>query len=416
MREHYRPRTTNMDPFQTLPVPIMEYILKLLPDLPSLHSLHNASPTVASLLHEDGVAPVIIEAIISQSPPQIQFLIRTIALLQWCPGSGSTNAANDNPLPSSWDAFTSPYNQFDRGGRPIPTGYGDIHLPKSIPPSILCHILGLSTRVRQLTHACLHDMIARCMALEPMHLKTPRFQYRRVAKFEHRQRRPPGLPYQPVDSGTPSWAEEQRVARAVWRLVLFFELRDAVVVRGLLDWGEEDARRLRGLGAEEFWDGLLIGGERMELETAVKWMFPASTAPGNERLPLWRDSSSVSWGKWICCCPESRPATEEEWKDAEKCFNRFYSPGYAFGKQAIARLHSSPLRHVDFAVFRPYGFAIWDLKRMMALGFLESFSRDDVAQNPLLSESNLFFTWESILTKDQSEEVERKQREQWLVC
>ena len=121
-------------------------------------------------------------------------------------------------------------------------------------------------------------------------------------------------------------------------------------------------------------------------------MFPASTDPRNERLPLWRDSPSVSREKWIYCCPESMPATEEEWQDAEKCFSRFYSPGCAFGRQAISRLHSSPLRHVDFAVFRPYGFTIWDLKRMVALGFLESFSRDDVAQNPLLSESNLFFT------------------------
>jgi hypothetical protein len=76
-----------MDPFQTLPCPILEMIVKLLPDLPSLHSLHNASPAVASLLHEDGVAPVIIEAIISQSgrgqglPPKTQALIRTVALL-----------------------------------------------------------------------------------------------------------------------------------------------------------------------------------------------------------------------------------------------------------------------------------------------------------------------------------------------
>jgi hypothetical protein len=203
------------------------------------------------------------------------------------------------------------------------------------------------------------------------------------------------------------------VARAVWRLVLFFELRDAVVVQGLWDWGDEDVQRLRGLGAEEFWDGLLVGGERIELKTVVEWMFPASTALANERLPPWRDSSLVLRGKWIYCCPESWPATEEEWKEAKKCFSRFYSPSCAFGTQALARLHSSPLRHVDFAVFRPYGFAIWDLKRMMALGFLEFFNRDDVAQNPLLSESNLFFTWESILTKDQLEEVERKQREQW---
>jgi hypothetical protein len=352
-----------MDPFETLPFPIMEYILQLLPDLPSLHSLHNASPGVASLLHENDVASVIIEAIISRSPPQIQFLIRTITLLQWCPGSGSKDAANDNPLPSSWGAFISPYNQTNRGSRPIPAGYGDIRLPKSIPPSTLCHILGLSTRVRQLTHACLHDMIARCTALKPMHLKNPHFQYRRTATFEQRQRRPPGLPYQPVDSGTPSWAEEHRLARAVWRLLLFFELRDAVAVRGLWDWGEEDGRRRLGPGAGEFWDGLLTCGELMELKTVAEWMFPASNDPRNERLPLWRDSPSVSREKWIYCCPESMPATEEEWQDAEKCFSRFYSPGCAFGRQAIARLHSSPLRHVDFAVFRPYGFAIWDLKK-----------------------------------------------------
>jgi hypothetical protein len=86
-----------------------------------------------------------------------------------------------------------------------------------------------------------------------------------------------------------------------------------------------------------------------------------------------------------------------------------------FGTKVLAHLPSSPLRHIDFVVFRPYGFAIWDLKRMVALGFLNSPDRKHVAQNPLLSESNLFFTWGSILTKDQLEEVERLQRENWSV-
>jgi hypothetical protein len=52
---------------------------------------------------------------------------------------------------------------------------------------------------------------------------------------------------------------------------------------------------------------------------------------------------------------------------------------------------------------------------MVGLGFFDPPGRKDVAQNPLLSESNLFFTWESILTKEQLEEVERIQREHWSV-
>jgi hypothetical protein len=93
----------------------------------------------------------------------------------------------------------------------------------------------------------------------------------------------------------------------------------------------------------------------MERQSVVGLMFPASTALVHERSLPWRDSSSVSRGKWIYCYPESMSATEEEWKDAEKASTRFYSPGYVCGKQAIARLHySPPLEHVDFAFFRPY--------------------------------------------------------------
>lgn len=66
-----------MDPFGALPAPILEMILELLNDLLSLHNFHDASPVVASLLQEDGVAPPIFEAIMSRSgPKQIRVLIR----------------------------------------------------------------------------------------------------------------------------------------------------------------------------------------------------------------------------------------------------------------------------------------------------------------------------------------------------
>jgi len=204
------------------------------------------------------------------------------------------------------------------------------------------------------------------------------------------------------------------VARAIWRLVFYFMLRTAIVDRGLLGWKKDDVERLRDLGVEEFWDGLLIGGEHEEWKTVLDWIYSDCSVAGKESPP-WVNRASHLRSARVYCCSDSTPTTEEDWKVAQKNFAEFYSKGFAFGKQAIARLHSSPLKHVDFSGFRPYGFAIWDLKRMVALGFLEDYSRDDTARNPHLSESNLLFTWESILNRAQLEEVEKKQKEQWFV-
>jgi hypothetical protein len=73
-----------MDLFQTFPAPITEYTLTFLADLHTLHSLHNASPTMFSLLHEEGVLPPVIETILMHNyAKQIQFLLRTLTLLHW---------------------------------------------------------------------------------------------------------------------------------------------------------------------------------------------------------------------------------------------------------------------------------------------------------------------------------------------
>lgn len=203
--------------------------------------------------------------------------------------------------------------------------------------------------------------------------------------------------------GPPSWTEKQRVGRLIWRIIFYFELRKAVVNQGLLGWKKEDVERFRNLSAEEFWDELVIGGEKEE-------------TAGNQ-LPPWVIPRPYLRGQQVYCCLDYPPTTEADWKIAQKNLALFYYPGFAFGKQSIANLDSSPLKRVDFAVFRPYGFAIWNLKKMTALGFLGEFyyTRDNSAQNPSLSGSNLFFTWESILTRTQLEEVERKQKEQWYI-
>jgi hypothetical protein len=94
----------------------------------------------------------------------------------------------------------------------------------------------------------------------------------------------------------------------------------------------------------------------------TNWVFPAGAAAvdgGDDRLPPWMVFSSALGEEWLYCYKWSRLATEEEWRVEEKCLCQF-SPVYFFGTTALAHLPSSLLRHVDFAVFHPYGFAIWD--------------------------------------------------------
>ena len=65
------------------------------------------------------------------------------------------------------------------------------------------------------------------------------------------------------------------------------------------------------------------------------------------------------------------------------------------------------LNTVDFEVFRPYGFSIWDTKRIAAW---ELWEMNLARKGSLISDSKLWFTWKSILSKKQVEEHEEKRR------
>jgi hypothetical protein len=398
-----------MDPFQTLPFEVMESILKLITDLPTLHSLHNASPHVAYLLHEGVNLSVFFETILAHSPQQIRSLIRTIVHLHTYPIN-----SNNNPLPKDYDTFTNPFDHRFHRGQIIPRGYGDIVLPKATPPSVLCRILGLSRRVHQLTHACLHSMISRCNALQPQRLADPRFIFDRSSSVDFlmkKLQRAEGEPIQPVDCGPPCWIEEQRVARAVWRLVLFHELQDAVVTRRLLRWSIADVKRLQSLEADEFWASFLyLDVDGHELKTVLEWIIDNVS---NGSLRPWGDTSTLESENSDHCCPHVTPPMAEAERHKQTQALRCSAPGIYLGSIVAPSRLSSPLRFVDFAIFRPNGFAIWELERMAALGFLGYERNDPKYSKPGLSESNLFYTWRSILTEQQKKELEMTQREKW---
>lgn len=370
-----------MDPFNHLPWFVLQDILSYLPDLPTLHRLYDASPAVASFLNEDrhGVFPKVVEAVISHPShdqglyPSTQFLLRTIVLIWW---RAYSRDAPDNPLPVSYNEI---FNSFRRRGFRLPECYyGDASLPASTPAIVLNRLLSFSTRLRQMTHACFHGLVARCMALEPEHLEHPETRYTSETKVK-----PPGRPYTPIDIGPPSWIEEQRLMTGFLRIMLFFELRKEILSHGNLDTGNEVVCQLQSRQVEEFWDGLLNCRERSLVRTVMTWLVPEV---GDAReINSWMDSPSLP-SSLIYCCPELTPLTEQQRSMTEVAM---VGNVPAIGCYRHCRmLPESPLRDIDFAVFRPYGFAIWGTKRMRALGLLpRSGDGERISQD----HANIFF-------------------------
>lgn len=404
-----------MDPFIALPWLALEQILLFLPDLTSLYSLRNASPAVATVLYDDEVLSPIFENILVRSRSstavslQTRALIRLVVRIRWAEESGSSKA---NTLPTSLDAFTDSLRSRNAFGEFVVPTLGAEKLPQSVPPHVVDGVLGVYTRTRGLTHLCLRDMLDRCKTLQAEHLENPRFKHRPRANFADRQPRPPGQRYQPQDASPPSWAEEQRVARAMWRLVLFNEVRRAYSRSASLHWDEQDLHRLSDLSAEQFWH-VLDPGEQAELATVLDWAAQRDISGTNKNLqteflfpPRGQDISD--------CYDIPALATKRQWADMESYVENASAPGYHFGTSSLRNSHLSPLRYVDFKVFRPYGFAIWDMERMIRLEFLQYLDEEQGwMRHPPLSPADLFFTWQSIMTKPQMEELEKVQESRW---
>ena len=97
----------------------------------------------------------------------------------------------------------------------------------------------------------MHEMLHKCHTMNVSHMANPDTEY--SSPNPHMQR------YQPQDSGPPTWAEEQRVYRALWRLQLFFDLQQAAALdlqqstsaMSNLNWPQRDLQSLLNLVPEQ---------------------------------------------------------------------------------------------------------------------------------------------------------------------
>lgn len=406
-----------MDPFAELPTEILVAVAQKIPDLGSLHNFRSASPAVASLIHGDGYAARITESILSTYlPRETREVVRTLAFVLWAPCS-------ENPPPDSWSAFSGLYHILPIGHAAPPVSEA---LPRNMPSLVLCHVLALSKHVHRIAHGCLHTLMGRLLSLRPRRPTHPRFNYRRSSfwrSFDRDTRRPkpyeppPRPPSEPAEPNALlagkatapfSWIEEQAALNGAWRLAL------VSVLHGYVDspqctWPIEDEVKLKNLSPIEFWD-LLIGSTSeavMEYVRAVSGYIGSKAGSSH----LLSNQAGTTWN----CCMAIQSAPDDGRVHDKSRFGQV-SAGFSFFRDARSMPYS-PLREVDFGVFRQYGFGFWAAQRMMALGLLPDpqMLQERFAGNWQNQEHSIFFAWHSILTAQELADLEDTQRARWPI-
>ncbi|KAL4904974.1 hypothetical protein BDW74DRAFT_153905 [Aspergillus multicolor] len=257
------------------------------------------------------------------------------------------------------------------------------------------------TRLRCLVHASFHDMVSKALQLKIEHLP------RKAAYINTRgvgpAHRPPGVPYTPVDVGPLMWIEEQCLLGSFLWIVIFYELRRI--------YGDFDVPPVRGETvyissldtAETFWKKILCGDnntQREQIATTLQWLDIKSG--GRENISSLLSSNPLPLpNTYQHRYPKSTTLSDTEWETEEKWICNAF-PTYGALCLWEARVSPiSPLRCVDYAVFRPYGLIFWSVRRMDGLGFREAF---DVKHR-------MWFALSFVLDQEDWDEVVKRQAE-----
>ncbi len=206
------------------------HIMKESPSLSALWSFINASARLAGIFR--GSALEITEAVLQCTvPDQTQVFLRAVIQLR------------SSLFPPSLDAATRPATLGNPlGPAPVTT------------PEILRSFILLAHRIHALAHECIEHYIKTCMAMNPSCLDDPTFRGYNSGYplLPVHLKRPKGRPYQPKDTGPPSWAEEQLVIWNLWRVQYYYDIRAAHDV-GRLEWSIAEQEELLSMTLPEFY-------------------------------------------------------------------------------------------------------------------------------------------------------------------
>lgn len=255
-------------------------------------------------------------------------------------------------------------------------------------------VLEAAYQIQCLTQSFLETHLERANSLRPSHLLDPNFRYSNTPLCDH----PMGRNYEPDTNDAPSWIEEQRVYRALWRIQLYY---DFVKYSKKQDDPCDDVRTTLHLkGPRRVW-GRLLSWELDEMGCVYEYLNDIRSPKETLKLPSIKHSD-------IRRMPQRIPEDTESDYIWCQCTDALENPsmGFYFFHKHASRMPTSPMYVESFAPFRRVGFGIWDLKRMFGLGMLnvpvkiEPYVNFDGYLPGLenrLSSDNLYFTWSSIV-------------------
>ncbi|ETS88083.1 hypothetical protein PFICI_01911 [Pestalotiopsis fici W106-1] len=233
--------------WESLPTEISLSILKQLPDPTSLHHCLEASPVAARVF--DGYGAEIIEAIFVSGTihKHTCAMIRMAACLR----SSLPQAITNLDTFHEWYLYETTEYRDDihewtqaplRLANQFSSGSDDAVV---VPTSILRGVLASHVRNENRMIGCLSTYLTRFRSLQPMHIAdqdpdfTWRSEFRGSAPFNFVgawQLQPSTVLVNKHNIGPPTWCEEQRVLRALWRVQLFEDLKAAERAGRLKGW------------------------------------------------------------------------------------------------------------------------------------------------------------------------------------
>ncbi|ETS79406.1 hypothetical protein PFICI_09259 [Pestalotiopsis fici W106-1] len=348
--------------FGQLPVELCLSILQHC-DLSSLWHLTLASRDVAAVFDEYALETV--EKVIANSiPEQTQALMRAVIRTRAACGPGLEAAQSITAIDSD------PLRRDEVEDRSIPRRF-----------------LSLAHHLHTISHATAEYYIEQSLTVRPwsslqLDLKADclRQRFDRAKKCE----------YHPLKTGPPSWVEEQRIIKQLWRIQLFFELNNAQL-HHRLEWPREDQYPLVDI-AEFF---TIRDFELQQLFTVYDFLHHTPEqrqTMSNYSIPA-AASATVLQANIVCKGPVRSAARCDHYQQGLSHLDR--PPlSYIFQRLMSRDGQGGPIPGLPFDPYRKYGFAIWDDQRMADLGFAEAHGR------AILNRSHYFYRWYSILTEE----------------
>ena len=347
------------DPFGILPLPIPIFILNGLEDLGTLHHLLQASPAANSIFaqHYCEVA----EAILANFVPELRQLLRVVVSIRSQP---VLIRALCNSL-EAFDAFRAIHIRGPDAGVTV--------LSKSTTTlAAVRSLAGTAAQVQRLSASFFATHLARINNIRPYRSDGRKHW---DPKWDRGETEPELVRYHIQKCEEPSWVEEQRVLRALWRVVVYRDIQDLTPPyegqKGKL-WDTLAAEgplrvwlRLDGDGKHNrigklCWD-------LQELECVHDFLLELSyPAMHLQRLPVIEASSYTT--------PKELPFLDITENHRSHMYREVQLPsrGYPFFCSEIHDVYRFALSRCDFKPFRLLGLGIWDRKRLEKLGLAVS--------------------------------------------